>query len=143
MTSTTSQARLSAAAAQRLIDAAITAATSLDTAMVIAICDVGGHLQAYHRMDGAPLMSCQIAQDKAYTAVGFGRPTHEWLAVIKADPALELGLVHRPRFVIYGGGYPIHQGADLIAGIGVSGGESAEDMQCARDALASCGLAVA
>ena len=34
-----------------------------------------GVLKAFSRMDGAPLVSIQVAQDKAYTAVGFGMPT--------------------------------------------------------------------
>ena len=36
--------------------------------------DDSGVLKAFSRMDGAALLSVQVAQDKAYTAVGFGRP---------------------------------------------------------------------
>jgi uncharacterized protein GlcG (DUF336 family) len=57
---TTVQANVSSALARRLIDAG---RAHTDT--------VG---KALERMDGAALSSIQIAQDKAYTAVGFGIP---------------------------------------------------------------------
>jgi hypothetical protein len=46
----------------------------LGAAVCIAVCDQAGHLVAFERMDGAPLMSAQLAQDKACSAaasVGF------------------------------------------------------------------------
>ena len=51
----------------------------------IAIVDDSGLLKAFQRMDGAPLISIQIAQDKAYTAAGFGIPSHGWYDFIKDD----------------------------------------------------------
>jgi uncharacterized protein GlcG (DUF336 family) len=131
---------LRAELAQDLIVAGIAAAQRLGKPMVIAVCDAGGNLRSFHRMDNAPLMSSGIAQDKAYTAVGFGRPTHEWYDAIAADPALALGFVHTPRLVIFGGGFPLIADGVLLGGIGVSGGDTAEDMRCARDALSACGL---
>ena len=53
----------------------------------------------------------QIAQDKAYTAVGFGMPTDGWHDFIKDDPPLAAGAVGGiDRLVIFGGGYPIKVG---------------------------------
>ena len=76
--------------------------------MVIAIVDDGGVLKAFSRMDGAALLSVQVAQDKAYTAVGFGMPTHGWHDFIKDDPPLADGApTGIDRLVIFGGGYPI------------------------------------
>jgi hypothetical protein len=59
--------------------------------MVIAVVDDGGVLKAFSRMDGAALLSVQVAQDKAYTAVGFSMPTHAWHDFIKDDPPLRDG----------------------------------------------------
>ena len=54
--------------------------------MSIAVCDEDGVLKAFRRMDGAALLSVQIAQDKAYTAISFGgMATHEWFDFIKND----------------------------------------------------------
>jgi uncharacterized protein GlcG (DUF336 family) len=132
--------RLSGETAQALIAAAIVAAREIETPVAIAVCDATGQLQSYHRMDGAPLMSAGIAQDKAYTAAGFGRPTHEWHPAIAGDAPLLHGFVHTPRLVIFGGGYPLRANGHLLGGIGVSGGETAQDMQCAEAAMEACGL---
>lgn len=44
-------------------------------------------LLAFARMDGAPLLSMSISQDKAYTVTAFGGiPTHDWFEFIKDEP---------------------------------------------------------
>ena len=94
--------------AQRMIAAAEAKAAELGVPMVIAVCDESGVLKAFSRMDGAALLSVQIAQDKAYTAIGFGMPTDGWHEFIKDDPPLAAGAVGGiDRLVIFGGGYPI------------------------------------
>jgi hypothetical protein len=52
--------------------------------MAIAVVDDSGVLKAFSRMDGAPLLA--VAQDKAYTAAGFGLSTDGWFEFIKDDP---------------------------------------------------------
>ena len=78
--------------AHRVIAAAEAKASEMGVPMGIAICDEAGVLKAFVRMDGAALLSIQIAQDKAYTAIGFGMATHEWHPFIKDDPPLALGI---------------------------------------------------
>src|SRR5258708_39890735 len=56
-------------AAQRMIAAAEAKAREMGMAMCISICDGDGTLKAFSRMDGAALLSVQIAHDKAYTAI--------------------------------------------------------------------------
>jgi len=69
-------ARTTTEAAHQAIAAAEAKAVEIETPMVIAIVDDGGVLKALSRMDGAALLSVQVAQDKAYTAVGSAcRPT--------------------------------------------------------------------
>ena len=58
--------------------AAATAAEQLRLAVSVAICDESGILKALARMDGAALLTVSSAQDKAYTAAGFGHPSHRW-----------------------------------------------------------------
>jgi len=82
---------LTSDAAQRLVAAAVTRAAQSGKRMVISVCDAGGHLLAYRRMDGAPLQAIAISQDKAYTAAGFGLPTDQWHDVLKEEPPLALG----------------------------------------------------
>ncbi len=87
-------------------------------------------------MDRAALLSVQIAQDKAFTAISFGGlATHEWDDFIKNDPPLLHGIVKTERLIVFGGGYAIKTAQGIIGGIGVSGGHYTEDMQVAEAGL--------
>ena len=140
MADTFAKSSISTEAAGRLIAAAEAKAAELGKAFVIAVVDDGGILKAFSRMDGAPLLSVQVAQDKAYTAVGFAMPTHGWHDFIKDDPPLADGAPSGiDRLVVFGGGYPLLAGDQLVGGIGVSGSHYSEDMQVAEAALAALG----
>jgi uncharacterized protein GlcG (DUF336 family) len=140
MADTFAKSSISTEAAGRLIAAAEAKAVELGKAFVIAVVDDGGVLKAFSRMDGAPLLSVQVAQDKAYTAVGFGMPTHGWHDFIKDDPPLADGAPSGiDRLVVFGGGYPLLAGDQLVGGIGVSGGHYSDDMQVAEAAVAAFG----
>ena len=131
---------LTAEASQRLIEAAAAKAEEMGRPMAIAVCDPGGNPIGFRRMDGAPLMSSGIAQDKAFTAASFGMPTDQWYDFIKDDAPLALGIVHTPRLVTFGGGYPVKVDGEVVGGLGLSGGHYSEDMECAQAALAETGL---
>ena len=122
-------------AAQRMIKAAEKKAAAMGRPMCIAVCDADGNLKAFSRMDGAPLLSVQIAQDKAYTAISFSMASHEWYDFIKGDPPLLHGIVKTDRLVVFGGGYPIMSNGEMIGGIGVSGGHYSHDMEVAQAGL--------
>jgi uncharacterized protein GlcG (DUF336 family) len=122
--------------AERIIKAAEKKAQEMGKLMVIAVCDEDGTLKAFHRMDGAPLLSVQIAQDKAYTAISFGgMATHEWFDFVKNDPPLLHGIIKTDRLIVFGGGYAIKADGAIIGGIGVSGGHYSDDMKVAQAGL--------
>jgi len=134
--STFVQHNVSAALARRLIEAGAARGAELGKGFTIAVVDPAGVLKALERMDGAPLISIQIAQDKAYTAVGFGIPTAGWFDFIKDDPPLAAGATTGiDRLVIFGGGFPITIDGNVVGGIGVSGGHYSEDADVAQAAL--------
>ena len=133
---TFTKASITIEAAQRMIAAAEAKAREMGRPMVIAIVDSDGTLKAYSRMDGAPLLSVQISQDKAYTAISFGMATHEWHEFVKNDPPLRDGIIKTDRLIVFGGGYPISVNEQIIGGIGVSGGHYSQDMEVARAGLA-------
>jgi uncharacterized protein GlcG (DUF336 family) len=119
-----------------LIDAAKAKAKEIGVPMVIAVVDSGGNVIALQRMDQALLVSLDIAVNKAYSAVAVKIPTHELAKV--AQPGQPLFGIHNAdqgRIVIFGGGFPLSQGNELIGGIGVSGGSVEDDMLCAEAAL--------
>ena len=122
--------------AERIIKAAEAKAQEMGKSMVIAVCDEDGLLKAFRRMDGAALLSIQIAQDKAYTAISFGGlSTDGWYDFIKNDPPLLHGIVKTDRLIVFGGGYAIKTEEGIIGGIGVSGGHYSEDMKVAQAGL--------
>jgi uncharacterized protein GlcG (DUF336 family) len=137
---TVSLKTISTDAAHRVIGAAEAKATEIGVPMCIAICDAGGNLKAFSRMDGAALLSTQVAQDKAYTAVGFGMPTHGWHDFIKDDAPLAAGATTGiDRLVIFGGGYPITVDGATVGAIGVSGGHYTQDQEVAEAGIATLG----
>lgn len=139
MSHTLTKTSINAAAAQAMIAAAAAKAEEMGIPMVIAVCDEAGILKAYLRMDGAAQLSVDIAQNKAYTAISFGMPTHEWFEFIKNDPPLLHGIVHTDRLVVFGGGYPVRIDGQVVGGIGVSGGHYTQDQQVAEAGLAALG----
>ncbi len=139
MANTVSRPTITVEAAQKMIAAAAKKAEEIQRKMVIAICDESGILKAFQRMDGAPLLSVDIAQNKAWTSVSFGVPTHKWFDFVKDDPPLLHGITHTPRLIVFGGGYPIKIDGQIVGGIGVSGGHWKEDMQCAEAGLQALG----
>lgn len=125
------------AAAQRAVAAALQEAERLSVDVCIAATDRAGHLLAFARMDRAPLLCVQIAQDKAYSVATFGGlPTAEWWRLLESEPALLHGIVKTDRLVVFGGGVPLVSEGRTIGGIGVSGGSSEQDVQVAETGAA-------
>ena len=132
------QGNIAWAAAHAAVGAAAQAALELGVCVNIAVVDRHGQLTAFVRMNDAPMHSIEIAIDKAYTAAAFGLPTGQWHEALQAhSPAVREGIVLRPRFVSFGGGFPIACGEERIGGIGVSGGSEEQDEIIARAGLAT------
>lgn len=146
---------LSCDAALTMIQAAKQKAEQLGVAFCIAIVGPQGTPLASIRMNGAPLHSISLAEDKAYTAVSFKRPTDEWDARLASQPKVQQALAMRDRFTMLGGGFPIWLATDseltpgsngtgsltdstvLVGAIGVSGGSVQQDIECAQAAIAA------
>src|SRR5919206_1869737 len=121
------------AAAQRAVAAAIEQAEKLSVDVCVAATDSAGHLLAFARMDRAPILCSQIAQDKAYSVTAFGGlPTSEWWRLLESEPALMHGITKTDRLVVFGGGVPVVADGKTVGGIGVSGGSSEQDVQIAE-----------
>jgi uncharacterized protein GlcG (DUF336 family) len=65
---------ISSELAQKMVDQAVAKARELGVTENVAILDDGGNLKAFSRMDGAPILCIEMAQNKAYTALYPGRP---------------------------------------------------------------------
>src|ERR1700758_1778890 len=122
--------------AQKMVDKAVAKARELGVTENVAILDDGGNLKAFSRMDGAPIPTIEMAQNKAYTAL-LGVSTQEFFNFIKGDPSLLAGIPTLGRMAAWGGGVPIKVSGEVVGAIGVSGAPTVQnDEDCARAALA-------
>jgi len=134
MEKTFTKRTVTAALASKMIEAAVAKANTLGIPQVVAILDESGLLKAFCRMDGAPLISIEVSQNKAYTAL-LGAPSQDFFNRIKDNPALLAGVPHIPRIAVFGGGLPIKVDGVVVGGIGVSGGSVDQDIECAQAGL--------
>jgi uncharacterized protein GlcG (DUF336 family) len=127
---------ISSELAQRMVDAAVAKARELGVTENVAILDDGANLKAFSRMDGAPILSIEMAQNKAYTAL-FGVSTQDFFDFIQGDPSLLAGVPTLARVAAWGGGFPIKVNGEVVGAIGLSGAPTVQnDVDCARAALA-------
>ena len=127
---------ISAELAQKMVDKAVAKAREIGVSEIVAILDDGGNLKAFSRMDGAPLPTIEMAQNKAYTAL-LGVSTQDFFNFIQGDPSLLAGIPTLSRVAAWGGGVPIKVKGEVVGAIGVSGAPTVQnDVDCARAALA-------
>ena len=127
---------ISSELARKMVDEAVAKARELGVTENVTILDDGGNLKAFSRMDGAPIPTIEIAQNKAYTAL-FGVSTQDFFNFIQSDPSLLAGIPSLARMAAWGGGFPIKVNGEVVGAIGVSGAPAVQnDVDCARAGLA-------
>ena len=132
------QGRITLDSAKRLIEKIEKEAERRGKKAVIAVCGPEGNPIAVHVMDGAFLVSFDVATKKAYTSVAVKMSTKE-LSVLAQPGGTFYGVdkMDNGKIVIFGGGVPLKVGDTIIGGLGVSGGTGEED-----HSLAEYGLSV-
>ncbi len=126
---------LTMADADRMIRAAIAKAEEFNAKLGVAVCDAGGRLVAYNRMNGAHWVSAYNAPGKALTAVGLNRPS---AAVSAQDPVIQLVVsMEGGHMMPLQGGLPMYREGELIGAIGAAGGTSQQDEDCCRAGIAA------
>ena len=79
---------LTLAEANRIVQAALTKAQEMNIKVSVAVCDAGGRLIAFNRMDGAIWASGYGSQGKAVASAAFARPSGE-LAERAGSPIIQ------------------------------------------------------
>jgi uncharacterized protein GlcG (DUF336 family) len=102
--------------------------------MAVAIVDPAGDLVYFEKLDNTQAASSVIALDKARSAARFKRPTKALQDVLAAGGE-GLRLLRLEGAVPVEGGVPIVMDGKIVGAIGVSGGTSQQDSQCALAAL--------
>lgn len=123
---------LTLADANLVISGAIAKATAIGAKMNVAVCDAGGRLVAFQRMDGAMWAGSFGSQGKAIASAAFGRPSGE-LTARAEHPTLRGIAMAEGNHMFYGqGAVPIWRDGVLIGACGVGGGTAQEDEDCAK-----------
>ena len=126
---------LTLAEANRMIQAALAKASELNVNVSIAVCDAGGNLLAFNRMEGASAVSATVAQGKAAASAGFGRAS----GTLQADsPVIQAVIASMGgRMLPAQGAVPVHKNGELVGSIGGSGATAQQDEECAQAGLAA------
>jgi glc operon protein GlcG len=124
-------APLSLENAKKAAAAALAEARKNNWTMALAIVDPNGTLVYYEKIDNTQIGSAQVAISKARSSAIFKRPTKAFEdALAKGGNGLRtLGL---EGAVPLEGGVPIVMDGKIVGAIGMSGGTSAQDAQCAQ-----------
>ena len=100
--------------------------------MDIAVCDDGGNLLAFERMDDALVGAIRIAIDKAYTSATCGIATAEEGKMAQpGGPEYGANTLCGGRIVILGGGIPIKLKNVTLGAVGCSSGAAEQDIAVA------------
>jgi uncharacterized protein GlcG (DUF336 family) len=127
-----------------LLKAAREESTTLGVPMSFAVMDPGGHLVALIRMDGAPWISADVAQGKAWTAAAYGAPSAAQKAKMEPMPnfASAVTAMTHGRFTPQTGAVPIYSDGQLLGALGGSGGTGQQDEDVCAAAVAACGFTI-
>jgi len=116
--------------AKKAAAAALAEARKNNWLMAAAVVDPNGTLVYYEKMDNVQLASADVCIDKARSAALFKRPTKALQDAIAGGGA-GLRVFALRGAVPVEGGVPLEIDGKLAGAIGLSGGQSNEDGQCA------------
>jgi glc operon protein GlcG len=122
--------------ANRVVQAALDKAKEMNIRISVAVCDAGGRLIAFSRMDGAIWASVYGSQGKAVASAGFARPSGE-LAERAGSPIIQgIAAAEGGHMIASQGAVPIIKNGIVEGACGVGGGTAQQDEDCARAGVA-------
>jgi glc operon protein GlcG len=116
--------------AKKVAAAALAEARKNNWNMAAAVVDPAGDLVYFEKLDGTQAASVNIAVDKARSAARFKRPTKALQDALAAG-GVGLRLLALEGAVPVDGGVPLLMDGKIVGAIGLSGGTSDQDGQCA------------
>jgi glc operon protein GlcG len=117
--------------AKKAAGAALAETRKNNWTMAVAIVNPDGTLVYFEKMDGTQNGSAQVAIDKARSAALYKRPTKVFQDAVAAGGE-GLRMLRLEGAVPLEGGIPLVLEGKVIGAIGLSGGTSAQDGQCAK-----------
>jgi glc operon protein GlcG len=127
---------LTLAEANQVMQGALDKAREMNIRISVAVCDGGGRLVAFNRMDGAIWGSVYGCQGKAIASAGFGRASGE-LAERAGSPIIQgIAAAEGGHMIPSQGAVPIIRNGLVDGACGVGGGTAQQDEDCARAGVA-------
>src|SRR6202022_398870 len=104
--------------------------------VAITVIDIHGNVVLVPRMTGAPAFSLELSERKAYTSALVGMRTADLVPLVQPGAELyPLLAVSGGRYSAIGGGVPVTNEDQVIAGVGVSGGTTEQDIAIVESAM--------
>ena len=122
--------------ANRIIAGSIAKAKELNIKVSTAVCDAGGRLVAFQRMDGAIWGSAYGSQGKAVASAAFGRPSGVMQERATQPTPMGINAASGGHMIMGQGAVPIIRNGVIEGACGVGGGTSQEDEDCAAAGVA-------
>jgi uncharacterized protein GlcG (DUF336 family) len=136
---------LNLATACRIADAAIAfARTRSMRPITVAVLDAGGHTIVLKREDGASILRPQMAEAKAWGALGLGYGSRELVRRNQNTPTFytALNVTSGGKILPVLGGVLIRDSAgEIVGAVGITGDSQENDDACGVTGVASAGLA--
>jgi uncharacterized protein GlcG (DUF336 family) len=127
---------LTLAEANQVVQGALDKAREMNIRISVAVCDAGGRLMAFGRMDGAIWASVYGSQGKAIASAAFARPSAE-LAERAGSPIIQgIATAEGGHMIPSQGAVPIIRNGVVAGACGVGGGTAQQDEDCARAGVA-------
>ena len=125
--------------ANQVIQGTIAKAEEMNIKINVAVCDAGGRLIAFSRMDDAIWAGVYGSRGKAVASAGFGRASG--LLQERAGSPIISGIVagEGGHMIVSQGGVPIVRDGQVVGACGVGGITSQEDEDCAVAGVATLG----
>src|SRR6202140_651479 len=135
--------------ARHMVAAAIRKSSEIGVLETICVADEGGYPLVLERMDRARVTGPQIAWNKAFSAAGHKPSTHLFNQTpngpaLPGNEAFGIQWSFEGRFAVFVGGFPIVVDAEVIGGIGLSGGNGVRGTRlrgCEGEQDTACGVA--
>ena len=122
--------------ANRIVAGTIAQAAELNIKVNVAVCDGGGRLIAFNRMDGAIWAGVYGSQGKAVASAGFGRPSGELSERADQPTPRGIAIAEGGHMIMGQGAVPIIRNGSVEGACGVGGGTSQQDEDCAKAGVA-------
>jgi len=117
--------------ANRVIHGAMVKAREIDINISIAVCDGGGRLMAFQRMDKAIWASVYGCQGKAVASASFGMASGDLTERADHPTFRGVATAEGGHMIMGRGAVPLRRDGAVVGACGVGGGTGEEDEICA------------